>query len=116
MRNFLKQVNFALQGIRYFISYERNARIQATIAVLAITAGFIFGISSTEWCHILLCMALVLCLEMVNTSIERICLLLSEEYHPVIKIIKDVAAGAVLVAAVVSAIIGVIIFLPHIVH
>ncbi len=116
MRNFLKQVNFALRGIRYFISNERNARIQAAIAVLVITAGFIYKISTIEWCHILLCMALVLSLEMLNTSIERICLLLSEGYHPVIKIIKDVAAGAVLIAAIVSAIIGVIIFLPHVLN
>lgn len=114
MRNFLKQVNFALQGLRYFICNERNARIQSAIAGLAVTAGFIFKISNTEWCHILLCMGLVLSLEMVNTSIERICLLLSEGYHPVIKIIKDVAAGAVLIAAIVSAIVGIIIFLPHI--
>lgn len=64
---------------------------------------------------VLFCIALVTGLEMVNTALERVCAMLSTEYHPMIKIIKDVAAGAVWWASIFCIIIGVIIFLPYLV-
>lgn len=113
MANFTKNVVFASEGIKYFFSSERNGRIQAIIAAIVIATGFATGLSQADWCIILLCIGLVLGLEMVNTSIERICEMLSTDYHPMVKIIKDVSAGAVFSASILSAIIGVIIFAPH---
>jgi diacylglycerol kinase len=114
MKAFLSRLGFALQGWRYFFTHEANGRIQAVVAILVVTAGFIFGISAQEWLWILLCIGLVIGLEMVNTAIETLANRLHPDRHPEIKIVKDVAAGAVLWAAVVSVVIGLIIFLPKV--
>ena len=113
MSTFLQNIGFATEGIKYFFKSERNGRIQAAIAFAVVALSFYLGLSPLEWCVILGCIALVIALEMVNTSLERICAMLSLEFHPMIKIIKDVAAGAVLWAAVFCALIGCIIFIPH---
>ena len=112
MMAFFSRIRFALQGWLHFFRTEANGRIQAVIAVLVVAAGFFFKVSSQEWLWILLCIGLVTGLEMVNTAIETLANRLHPDRHPDIKIVKDVAAGAVLWAAVISVIIGMIIFLP----
>jgi diacylglycerol kinase len=112
MRAFLSRLGFALQGWIHFFRTEANGRIQAVVSVVVVAAGFFFKVSLQEWLWILLCIGMVTGLEMVNTSIETLSNRLHPERHPDIKIVKDVAAGAVLWASVVSIIIGVIIFLP----
>lgn len=114
MRAFLLRLGFALQGWLHFFRTEANGRIQAVIAVLVVAAGFIFKVSAQEWLWILLCIGLVTGLEMVNTAIETLANRLHPDRHPDIKIVKDVAAGAVLWAAVISVIIGAVIFLPKV--
>ena len=86
----------------------------ATVAVTV--AGVIFNISKTEWLFIAVCCAAVIATEMINTAIEKLCDMVSTEIHPVIKIIKDVSAGAVLVCAIGSVVVGSIIFLPKIIE
>lgn len=113
MRTLLKNIGFATEGIKYFFKSERNGRIQAVIAFGVVAMGIYVGLSPLEWCIILGCIALVIALEMINTSLERVCAMLSLELHPTIKIIKDVSAGAVLWAALFCAVIGCIIFIPH---
>ena len=78
--------------------------------------GFIFNINQTEWLVIILCCIIVLALELINTAIENLCDLVSKDFHPVIKIVKDTAAGAVLVSAIGSAVAGAVIFVPLIIH
>lgn len=104
----------AFNGLRYFFKTERNGKIQASIAFFILLASFYFRISAIEWVFILFCIGAVLGLEMLNTAIEHLCNLVHNDYHPVIKIIKDISAGAVLLVSVVSAIIGLIIFVPKI--
>ena len=113
MSTFIENAGFASAGIKYFFKNERNGKIQLVIGLLVISLGLVVNLSTVEWCIILGCIALVIALEMVNTSLERVCDMLSTEYHPMIKIIKDVAAGAVLWAAIFCATIGCIIFTPH---
>lgn len=114
MSNFLSNIGWASEGIVYFFKTERNGRIQAVAGSLVITTGLVVGLSRVEWCIILTCIGLIISLEMVNTAIERVCEMLSKDYHPIVKIIKDVAAGAVWWSAIFSTVIGVIIFTPHI--
>jgi undecaprenol kinase/diacylglycerol kinase (ATP) len=114
MKSFFSRVKFALQGWLHFFSHETNGRIQAVIAALVVVAGFVFQITTHEWLWILLCIAIVIGLEMVNTAFETLANRLHPGLHPDIKIVKDVAAGAVLWAAVISVIIGAVIFLPKI--
>lgn len=104
----------AFNGISYFFKTERNGKIQAFVAAFVLLMGFYFSLSSIEWIFILLCIGTVLALEMMNSALEHLCNLVHYEYHPVIKTIKDVAAGAVLFASIISVIIGLIIFLPKI--
>lgn len=115
MSSLLQNFGYAIDGIKYFFRSERNGRIQLLIAVTVIVLGFIIELSAMEWCIILGCIALVISLEMMNTALERVCAMLSLEFHPMVKIIKDVAAGAVLWAVVFCSIIGLIIFIPHII-
>ncbi len=101
--------------MRYFFLYERNGKVQLCIAVLVTVLGFGFGVSVAEWMALLLCMALVLCLEMVNSAIEQLCNVVQEDHHPVIKIVKDIAAGAVLFASIITAIVGIVVFYSRII-
>lgn len=112
---FLRSLRFAVQGIYHFFRRERNGQIQGIIALLTIIAGMFFGIGRMEWLALLLCIGLVVSMEMLNSAIERICNMYTTDFHPAIKIIKDVAAAAVLWSATASFIIGLIIFIPHII-
>ena len=85
------------------------------LAIIFVTlAGTLFQITATQWCICLLLFALVAALELVNTAIEAVVDLVTEEKKPLAKIAKDTAAGAVLFAAIISVIIGCIIFLPYV--
>jgi diacylglycerol kinase len=111
---FVKSFGNAARGIGYLFKSQPNARIELSIAILVIIAGFLFRIQSFEWIIIFLCIALVLGLEGINTAIET----LLNKVHPNFNIdigkAKDAAAGAVLIASFVAAIIGFIIFAPRI--
>jgi diacylglycerol kinase len=114
MAGLLHSVKYALSGVRAFFTTERNGRIQGIIALLVIVIGVVFHISKTEWIWVILCIIAVLGLEMANSAIEKLCDLVSAEYNPAIKLVKDISAGAVLLAAVGAAIIGSLIFWPYI--
>lgn len=115
MKNFFKSIIFASRGIKHFFSGDRNAKIQIVMGVTAIALGFTVSLSSFQWLLVLLCIGFVISLEMINSAIERYCDLVTTDFHPGIKIIKDVAAGAVLVASIMSLIVGLIIFIPALV-
>jgi diacylglycerol kinase len=111
----LKSVTYALAGIISAFASEVNFKIHILAAVIATALGIVLHIAHTEWLVIILCIAFVLAMEMINTAIEQLCNVANKETHPAIKKIKDIAAGAVLVAAMGSLIIGGIIFLPKII-
>jgi len=104
----------SFKGLLYFIKHERNGRIQMGATILVLIAAAVLHASSIEWLVILLCIGAVLSLEMLNSAIEKLCDMVHKDYHPTIKIIKDVAAGAVLLASIISVVIACIIFLPKI--
>ena len=94
------------------IKKERNMKIHCAAAILVVIAGVILKISSLEWCICLTLFGLIMALELVNTAVEAVVDLVTEERKPLAKIAKDTAAGAVLIAAIMAAIAGIIIFLP----
>jgi len=110
----VQSFGFAFQGIGAVIRKERNFKIHMTMAVMVVLAGIVCRISVTEWCICLILFALVMSLEMVNTSIEAVVDLVTEERKPLAKLAKDTAAGAVLISAILAAIIGLIIFIPKV--
>ncbi|HTK03737.1 MAG TPA: diacylglycerol kinase family protein [Alphaproteobacteria bacterium] len=108
----MKSFKFAFEGLKTEFKKGRNFRIQIACGFLVIILGLILKLETFEWLSLILIITLVLILELVNTSLEAIVDLVSPEIHPKAKIAKDVAAGAVLVAAVASVVIGAVIFLP----
>ncbi len=106
---------YAFAGIRSFFSKERHAKIHALAALMAVVCGWLFGISMVEWLILILVIALVMGLEMANTAIELLADAVAPGYNSKVKSVKDMAAGAVLVAACSAFIIGSIIFIPKIV-
>ena len=115
MKTFLRSVIFAFHGVKQFFSCERNGKIQTVFGITAIVLGFTVSLSSFQWLLVLFCIGLVISLEMINSAIEKYCDLVTTDFHPRIKVIKDVAAGAVLVASLTSLVIGLIIFIPALV-
>ena len=108
-----KSFGYAFEGIWTGIRKERNMRIHCLAVILVTTAGTFFGLTAMEWCICLLLFGMVISLELVNTAVEAVVDLVTEEKKPLAKIAKDTAAGAVLFTAVMAVIIGCIIFIPH---
>lgn len=105
---------FGFEGIATAAARERNMKIHLSISVIVILAGIVFSISKYEWIAIVLSIGGMISLEMMNTAIERTVDMYTDEFHPLAKQAKDIAAGAVLVFAIASVVIGVMIFLPRI--
>ncbi len=112
----IKACSHALAGLDYAYNKEQNLRIEIMAACLALGGGILLRISSFEWCMIIICIALVLSMEIVNTAIERLCNRLHAGYDKEIGVIKDLAAAAVLLVALMSAVCGAIIFVPKIIY
>ena len=110
MREFLKSFIYAIHGLWSGIADQRNLKFQLGVAVIVVGAGFQLSITAIEWSIILLCIAMVIGLELVNTALENLVDLVTLERKPLAGKIKDIAAGAVLIVSVLSVIIGVIIF------
>ena len=91
-------------------------KIHCCAAVVVVVLGLLLGLSATEWCICLVLFGLVMALELVNTAVEAVVDLVTKERKPLAKVAKDTAAGAVLIAAIMAAIAGCIIFLPKIVE
>ena len=109
-----KTFGYAFEGILTGIRKERNMRIHTAAMILVVFFGTVLGLSATEWCICLVLFGLVMALELVNTAVEAVVDLVTEERKSLAKIAKDTAAGAVLIAAIMAAVIGCIIFLPKI--
>jgi diacylglycerol kinase len=106
----------AFAGLSYFFRHERNGRIQAVLGIITIVLAAFLQVSSTEWVLLLICTGAVLSLEMLNSGLEKLCDLVQPGFDPIIKTIKDVAAGAVLWTSIISAVVALIIFLPKIIN
>lgn len=115
MKKFLKSFVYAFNGIFTSIKNERNIKIHIVIMILVIIFGIILKISKTEWLICIILFGLVISMELINSAIEKVVDLVTKEKNEQAKIIKDTAAGAVLVTAIAAAIIGFMIFVPYII-
>ena len=113
-KNIINSFKYAFEGIFTALKAEKNMKIHFIIMLLVIILGIMLKISSVEWIICIILFGFVISLELVNTAIENTVDLITQEKHPKAKIAKDVAAGAVLIAAITAAIIGLIIFVPKI--
>ncbi|WP_247237285.1 diacylglycerol kinase family protein [Telluribacter sp. SYSU D00476] len=108
----LRSFRYAGEGIVSLFRFENNARIHLLAAVAVILLGFFFEISIAEWGLIITHIGLVWMAEAFNTAFEKLADLVSPEYHPTIKAVKDLAAGGVLMVALSAVIVGGLVFIP----
>ena len=111
----IRSFGFAFKGLAYATKSQLNFRIHLFASVIAIVLGFTLNVTTTEWLWISLSIAIVLLTELINTGIETLTDLVSPDYNEKAGHVKDICAGAVVVAACFALITGIIIFLPKII-
>jgi len=112
----VKSFKNAFQGLVYALRTQKNAQIHLVATVIVLLLGYALKISIIEFMIILLCVSFVWAAELLNTAIESLVDLCSPDYHPFARISKDLAAAAVLISALASAVIGFLIFTPRIIN
>ena len=113
--NRLKSVGFAFKGMVLLFRTEASIQLQLIIALVVTAGGFYFNISRTEWIIQIAVIGLVISMEGLNTAIESMADFIHPEHHQKIGRIKDIAAGAVFIAAIIAVTIGLLIYLPKMV-
>ncbi len=113
LRKWVESANYAIEGILHAVKTQRHLRYHLVAAVLILLLSFILGISQSKFIAIAIVVIIVLSVEMLNTAIEAIVDVIFKEYDDRAKIIKDIAAGAVLLTAIGAAVVGYIILFPY---
>lgn len=111
---FLASFVYAFRGLWYALRTQRNAKVHVTIAILTIAMGIALRISTVEFAIVFVAITGVFIAELFNTVFEMCIDLASPEYHPLAKVAKDMAAGGVLLNAMLSIVIGLLVFGPHV--
>lgn len=111
-----KSFGYAFKGIDDVIEHEPNMKIHVVVAILVVIMAIILKVSIIEWIILVLLIGAVLAAETINTTIENLVDMYTKEYDEKAKVVKDTAAGTVLILAITSAIIGLIIFVPKIIY
>lgn len=112
--NLWQSFRYAFRGLGYAIASQRNMRIHLAAASLMLGLGWLLRLPASQFLAVLLAITVVLVAEMVNTAVETVVDLASPEYHRLAEVAKDVAAGAVLIAALGAAAVGADVFLPRV--
>lgn len=115
-KKLINSFKYAIEGIISSFKTERNMKIHVLAMIVVIALGLFFKLNKVEWCFIISAIASVISAELFNTAIETVVDMVSPEKNPKAKLVKDIAAGAVLVVAIGAAIIGFIIFGPQIIN
>ena len=115
IKKFFHSFTYPIKGLKYAYRNEQNLAFDVGMALVVSIAAVIFKLSGIEWAILMLTMGLVISCELINTAIEAVVDLVTEEYHPLAKVAKDTAAAAVFVFAIIAIIVGLIIFGPKVV-
>jgi diacylglycerol kinase (ATP) len=110
----IRSFRFAFSGIGTMLKSQQNAWIHAIATIFVVAAGFVFELTTDEWCWLVLAILAVWTAEALNTAIEFLSDATSQEFNPLVKKAKDVAAGAVLISAIGAIIIGLLVLGPHV--
>jgi diacylglycerol kinase (ATP) len=108
----VRSFRYALEGIAAFFQSEHNAWLHFMATIAVFTLATLVGVTKTEWLALVFAIGFVWVAEMFNTCIERVMDFVSDQRHKEIKFIKDLAAGAVLVAAITALVVGAVVFIP----
>ena len=110
----IRSIGYAFRGMILLLGREASIQVQAVIALLMTVLGFVVGLSATEWMIQCLTIGLVMGIEGMNTAVEELADFVHPEQHPRIGFVKDVAAGAVFIAALIAVVVGGILYFPKI--
>ncbi|MBK9270738.1 MAG: diacylglycerol kinase family protein [Saprospiraceae bacterium] len=110
IKKFFSSVKYAFSGLVQALHSEQNTRIHLLASALVIVASWYFELSKIEWCIVIFCIGLVWSAEIFNTAIEKLSDVVSQDYHPKIKVVKDLSAAAVFIASLTTLMVGSIIF------
>jgi diacylglycerol kinase len=115
LRSRVQSFRHAFAGLAFVVRHEPNMRIHIAAAILAVVLGWLLQIDAVEWRWLILAIGLVLGAEALNTAVEQACNAITRNQNAAIKVAKDAAAGAVLIAAATAALIGASVFAPHVI-
>ncbi|KKP93865.1 MAG: Diacylglycerol kinase [Candidatus Moranbacteria bacterium GW2011_GWE1_36_7] len=113
LRRFKRSLGHALDGIKYAVSHEKNFRIELSFGVMVLALIFILKVKNWEAIILILMIMWVFITELTNTVFERVVDILKPRIHPYARLIKDLMAAVVLISAIVSVVVGIIIFYPY---
>ena len=108
--SFIRSFGYAIEGFFTAVRTERNIKVMLVIGAAAVVAGIVLKIDLLSWCLVALCCGMVIFAELVNTAMEAIVDLATQELHPLAKRAKDIAAASVYTLAITAAIVGIIVF------
>ena len=108
--SFIRSFGYAIEGFFTAVRTERNIKVMLVIGAAAVVAGIVLKIDLLSWCVVALCCGMVIFAELVNTAMEAIVDLATQEFHPLAKRAKDIAAASVYTLAITAAIVGIIVF------
>lgn len=111
----IKSFGYAFLGVAQLFKTERHGKFHGFAAICVIVAGFLFGITKTEWIAVVFSTGMVIAAEAFNTAIEKLSDEVCSSQNERIGFVKNVAAGAVLICAIAAAIIGIMVFLPYLI-
>ena len=106
-----KSLGYSFEGLKTLFSSEHNMSVHLIATIIAISFGWWRELDPTKWCILIVIIAIVWMAEAFNTAIERLCNIVSKDYHPIIKQVKDISSAAVLIVAMAAVIIGALLFL-----
>jgi diacylglycerol kinase len=116
MKSRLRSFRFALNGLRSLFKYEHNSRIHSIAAIAVIILGILTKINISEWCLLIIVIGMVFITELLNSALESFADSLKPEWNDMIGKAKDYSAAAVVIAAIISLLTGVIIFIPKLLN
>jgi diacylglycerol kinase len=114
MKQLINSFKYALHGVKILARTERNFKIHLFLFFWVLAFGFLFKINKLEWMMVLICSALVLGMEAINTAIEKLSDFVQPQHDQIIKQVKDLSSGAVLIVSVFAAIVGGMVFFPKV--
>lgn len=112
IKRLFKSFKYAFEGIHHAFKFEQNLSVHIIVGIIVIITGLFVKLSLNEWAILTVVMTMVIALEMINTSLEAMVDLVTDKFHPLAKIVKDCASGAVLIMTIGAIVTGLIIFIP----
>ena len=116
IKKFVRSFGYALDGLKLSVKIDQNVRFHISFGTVVVVLALFLHVSRLEIIFLLLAIFFVLITEMINTAIEEMTNLIKREHSEEARIAKDVAAAAVLLSAIFATLIGVIVFLPHLLN